>query len=167
VLQCVGNILQPCSLLATYCSPQTRFIGTSISTPYNVLNSQISILKEPAVCCRVLQCVGNIRANAVHCNILQHTMPKTKRMPYVAVCCSVLQCVGNIRANTAHCNTLQHTTTHCTTLHYTAPHCTTLRRFAASYLKHSQKSEFSIVCVCSSALQCIAVQYSVLQRGAA
>ena len=97
-----------------------------------------SVLQRVAVCsgvcCSVLQCVGR------KCTLCVAVCCSV--LTWVMVCCSVLQCVG--RKCTL---SLQHTVTHCITLQrllYTAV-C------------------YSVLAVCCSVLQCVAVCCSVLQ----
>ena len=109
-----------------------------------------NVLKRVAVCCHALQCVAGC------CRVLQGVAARYSVMlQCVAICCSVLQCNAVCR-NALQCDSacLGFTLHYIVALHYIVSQlgCTALQRRA--HRKHS-------------ALHCVAVYRSVLQRAAA
>ena len=126
---------------------------------------------------------------ATHCNTMQLTVLRCKKVQRIATRCNTLQHTLRSRApycwrsyvvssrcisihkqhTTTHRNTPQHTlhrtSTHCNTLQHTAPHCSTMRYIAAHY-NALHRTETQTAEYCTTLLQYTASHGNTLQHTA-
>ena len=126
---------------------------------------------------------------ATHCNTMQRTVLRCKKVQRIATRCNTLQ--HTLRSRAPYCwrshvvsssyismhkkhtkkhhntlqNTLQRTSTHCNTLQHTAPHCSTMRYIAAHY-NALHRTETQTAEYCTTLLQYTASHGNTLQHTA-